>query len=188
VAQVRIRPLLVGEVTLVSATTADRNAHALAEVRPGRVEIEEEIIAPDTLMFERPSHRVGWQKRKSLNIVAPAAFVAEFGSTLQISSSDPGIVIRGPAVELVYDDASDFYRGSVVVEARTLAARAVIRATAEAASAETTVVVVRKEEGLQVVIRIAPEEMGFWRAIREDEPNESGGERVVIKVSVDIRR
>lgn len=182
VGQVRIRPLLVGEVTMVAATMADRNANALAEVRPSRIEIEEEIVAPDTLMFERPSYRVGWQKRKSLSIVAPVAFVAEFGSTLQVSSTDPGIVIRGPTVDLTYDDKSDFYRGHIVVEARTLAARAVIHASTEGGTAETAVLVVRKEEGLQVAIRIVPEEMGFWRAIREDEPVADGGERVVIKV------
>lgn len=182
VAQIRIRPLLVGEVTMVAATMGDRSANALAEVRPARIDVEEEIVAPDTLMFDRPSYRVGWQKRKILNLLAPATFVAEFGPTLQVSSTDPGIVIRGPTVELTYDDESDFYRAQVVIEARTLAARAVIRAASDGGTAETSVLVVRKEEGLQVSIRIAPEEMGFWRAIREDEPLDAGGVRVVIKV------
>jgi hypothetical protein len=182
VGQVRVRPMLVGEVTIITVTLGDRTAQALVEVRPARVEIEEEILAPDSLMFERPSYQVGWLKRKPLKIFAPVEFVAENGSTLQISSSDPGIVVRGPTCELIFDDASHFYKGTVTIEARTLASRAVVRASAEGVIAETQVFVVRREEGPRVAIRILKEEMGFWRAISDNEPLESGGERMVIKI------
>jgi hypothetical protein len=183
VGQIRIRPLIEGEVTLVAASMADRSAHALVEVRPSREVVEEPVEPPTGLQFERPSYRVGWQKRKSISIIAPASLVASNGQTLAVTSSDPGVVVRGNSVTLTYDDALDYYRASVQVEARILNATATLSARLGDTLAETVVAVVRKEEGPNFVIRLVPEEFGMWRAVIEKEPTESGEEKSVIKIA-----
>ena len=183
VGQIRLRPLIEGEVTLVAATMADRTANALVEVRPGREEIEEVVEPPTTLQFERPSYQVSWQRKKALSILAPATFVAEQGIHVTVSSSDPGIAIRGTKVELVYDDSVEYYRTSVQIEARTLGATTVISARVGEAVAETHVAVVRREEGPNFKIQLVREDFGVWRAIVEREPIESGAEQSIIKIA-----
>jgi hypothetical protein len=184
VGQIRLRPLIEGEVTLVTATLAERSAHALVEVKPEREIIEVEVEPPETLQFERPSYRIGWQRKKNLIIAAPPSFVAVNGPFVDVSSSDPGVVIRGSSqVELTYDDAVEFYRGSIQVEARNLNATALIVARGGEVSAETHVAVVRREEGTSLAIRLVREDWGFWRAVIENEPLEAGGEIQVIKIA-----
>jgi hypothetical protein len=75
--------------------------------------IEEENVPPETLEFERPSYRVGWQRKKELAIAAPVELVAEQGYRVRVSSSDPGVVVRTPVIELEYDDSVEFYRASI---------------------------------------------------------------------------
>ncbi len=182
VGQIRIRPLIEGEVTLVAAAMVDRNANAMVEVRPSREVVEEPVEAPSTLQFDRPSYRVGWQRKKNLTLNAPAAFIAEHGRTLTVSSSDPGVAIRGTNVMLEYDDTVDYYRGQVQIEGRTLTSTAVVSARCGEQYVETVVAVVRREEGPNFVIRLVKEDFGIWRSIVEKEPVE-GGERSVIKIA-----
>jgi hypothetical protein len=161
----------------------DRNAHALVEVRPKREIIDEPVEPPTSLQFERPSYRVGWQKRKTLSIIAPASLIASHGEVVSVTSSDPGVVVRGNRVSLAYDEGLDYYRGNVQVEARMLNATATLYARLGETLAETVVAVVRKEEGPNFLIRLVPEDIGMWRAVIEKEPTESGEERSVIKIA-----
>lgn len=183
VGQIRLRPLLSGEVTVVTARMTDRYGEALVEVKPARDVIEEEIVPPETLEFERPSYRVGWYRKKELVIAAPAELVAEQGNSVRVSSSDPGVVARTQDVELEYDDSVEFYRASVQVEARVLNAKSVITARLEGAVATTHVAVTRKEESPGFRVQLVDEEWGNYRAIIEAEPLETGGEIQIIKIA-----
>jgi hypothetical protein len=183
VGQIRLRPLLSGDVTVVTARMPDRYGEALIEVRPARDVIEEEIVPPETLEFERPSYRVGWQRKKELAIAAPVELVAEQGYRVRVSSSDPGVVVRTPASELEYDDSVEFYRASIEVEARVLNAKSVITARSEEITATTHVAVTRKEESPGFRVQLVDEEWGNYRAIIESEPLETGGEVQVIKIA-----
>jgi hypothetical protein len=169
VAQVRVRPKLVGESTMISASVAGRSAHALIEVKPPRVVIEEPILQPAQLTFERPSYRIGWLRKKELVLVAPATVVAEAGDIVEISSSDPGVVVKTPKVTLLYDDSVEYYRARVQLEARVLDATAVVTARAGDSLATAHVKIVRKEDGPEFPIRIVPEEWGAFRAVVEEE-------------------
>jgi len=183
VGQIRLRPMLEGESTLVTAVCEGRSADSIVEVRPPREVVEEEIEPPDTLTFSRPSYRIGWHKTKDLQLEAPAAVVAEFGEHAKIASSDPGVVIRTPLVRLEYDDSVEFYRAKVRVEARTLDATSVITADLGGLTATAQVKVTRKEEGTAIRIRIEPKSFGIWRAIMETEEDGAGAKTTVIKIA-----
>jgi hypothetical protein len=181
VGQIRLRPLIEGEVTMVTASLGHRTADALVEVKPSRVVIEVPIEPPDTLTFEKPSYRVGWRKQKELSVIAPAEVAAKHGVDLRISSSDSGVVARTQKVRLEYDDAVDFYRGSMVIEGRVLHAKSVLTAQLGELSAITHVNVTRKEEGPNFQIRLMPDEQGLFRSTVE--PEEKDGHQIsVIKV------
>jgi hypothetical protein len=179
VAQVRVRPLIVGEATMLTARLAGRSAHALIEVRPSREVVEEPITPPDGLQFERPSYRIGWQRRKELLILAPVELVAEVGEDLKVSSTEPGLVVRTPTVQLKYQDDLDFYRGTVVVEGRMLDAAGQVVARKGDIVATTQCKVTRKEEGPGFRIELCEEQMAPFRAIIE--PNQDGVQ--VVKVA-----
>jgi len=183
VGQIRLRPKLEGESTLVTALYDGLSADSIVEIRPPREIVEEEIEPPETLLFERPSYRIGWHKEKDLHLIAPAEVVAEFGDNSKISSSDPGVVVRSPSVTLQYDDSVDFYRAKVRVEARALDATSVIAAELDSLKATAQVKVTRKEEGAAIKIRLVPESFGLWRAILDTEEDPTGVEITVIKIA-----
>lgn len=185
VAQVRITPLLENESTLLTVTHNGHSAVALIEVLPEREVIVEEIEPPEAFQFERPGYRIGWQRGKNLNLVAPADLAAEYGYSVKVSSSDPGVVIRTPAVTLEYDDSVEFYRAPVRIEGRGLDATSNITARLEDLVATAQVKVTRKEEGLSFKIELTREPMGFWRAIIEKKTLERGNDVNVIRVAVD---
>lgn len=168
VAQIRVRPLIAGEATMVSATLGPRTAHALIETRPSRVTIEETVPPPEVLQFERPSYRIGWRREKELIVVAPAEVVEAIGEDLRVSSSDPGIVVRTPQVRLKYDDELDFYKATVTVEGRVLDAVGQIVARKDEVIAAAQVKVTRKEEGPGFRIELSEDEMGPYRALIEN--------------------
>jgi hypothetical protein len=181
VGQIRLRPLIEGEATMVTASLGHRTADALAEVRPSRELVEEPITPPEVLGFEHPSYRVGWHKQKKLTLVAPADVVAEYGEDVRIESSDSGLVVRTPKVKLEYDESVDFYRATVVVEGRVLHAKGTVIARLADVTAETQVKVTRKEEGPAYRIQLLQDEQGSFRATVEKE--EKDGEVVsIIKV------
>ena len=97
--------MLEGETILVTARCDGRSADSMVDIRPPREVLEEDIVPPESLMFVRPSYRIGWHKGNDLELIAPADVLAKFGEVAQIASSDPGVVVRTPSVTLEYDDA-----------------------------------------------------------------------------------
>jgi hypothetical protein len=183
VGQIRVRPLIEDESTIITAELGDRKADALIEVRSERVIVEDEIETPETLKFERASYRVGWQHEKSLVLLAPSELVEAKGTRVRVSSSDPGVVVRTPSVQLSPDGEHGFYRGSVRIEARTLNATSVVTARLDDVAATALVAVTRREEGLNYRVRLVDEDYGINRAIIETEPAGDGREIRVIKIA-----
>jgi hypothetical protein len=183
VGQIRIRPLIEDESTIITAELGDRKADALIEVRSERLIVEDEVEAPDTLKFEQASYRVGWQREKSLMLLAPSELVEADGTRVHASSSDPGVVVRTPSVQLSEDAEHGFYRGSVRVQARTLNATSVVTARLGDVAATALVAVTRREEGLNYRVRLVDEDYGINRAIIETEPDGDGHEIRVIKIA-----
>jgi hypothetical protein len=183
VGQIRLRPLIEDESTIVTAELGDRKADALIEVRSEREIDEDEVEIPETLEFEKASYRVGWHREKRLALVAPADLIGAEGMRVRLSSSDPGVVVRSPSVQLSLDEEHGFYRGSVRVEARTLNATSVITARLASATATALVAVTRREEGTNYKIRLVDEDYGINRAIIESELAGDGHEIKLIKIA-----
>jgi len=183
VGQIRLRPIIEGEATIITATINGLNANAIVTVKPPPEIVEEEVEQPDALMFERPSYRIGWRKNKNIRIFAPAQAVADYGEDLRVFSADPGIVVRNQSIKLKYDDSLDFYTTYVRVDARTLNASCEITARLNGQVATTQVKVTKKELGYGVNIRLVDESFGSWRAISEKETQPSGEESLIIKIA-----
>jgi hypothetical protein len=163
--QVRLRPMVANAETILTVTCGDHSALALIETRPEIETVEVEVEAPEDFQFERDSYRITWTKRKRLRLIAPLEVVDAEGTTVRITSSDPGIVVLGGTTSLEFDESVDFYAGTVEVEARTLASRAVLRAELGSASSTCNAVVTRDEEAPRLEIRVVDEEAGSFRAI-----------------------
>jgi hypothetical protein len=174
-AQIRLRPLLEDEETLLSVTCGEHSAVALIEVRREREIIEFPLPQPDGLQFEKDGYRLTWTKRKKLRVLAPVELVDQEGKALRVTSSDPGVPVLGQRVELKLDEEAECYFADTVVEARTLATKATLRADLGSVTATCNVIVVQDEAGPNLEIRIVDEEAGNYRAIVEGD----GGKRII---------
>jgi hypothetical protein len=183
VGQIRLRPLIEGESTIITGRLGEREAAALVEVKAPRDDDDPVIELPETLTFERPSYRIGWHRRKRIVLLAPDEVVEAEGPRVRIDSSDPGIVVRTPGAELVRDDEVGFFRADVDVEARLLNATGVITAHLGSLNATAHVAVTRREEGISYRIKLVDEEYGGYRAIVEEEPDERGEPTKYIKIA-----
>jgi len=181
--QVRLRPLLAEESTIVTAQYESTSASALVEVRASRVVPPIEEIVPEALQFERPSYRVGWQRKKELLILAPCKDVDKYGIHVKIASSDPGVVVLKPTIVLKTDALGKYFLGKTQIEARVLNANATITAECGQSSASTKIVVSRREESGGFKIQLWDDEWGTYRAIFEAEIDEHGRETQVIKIA-----
>lgn len=183
VGQIRLRPLLVNESTLVSAQLNGRTADAIVEVRPPREVVEVEVEPPETFKFEKPSYRIGWRKGKNIVLEAPASVVADHGQSVLVASSDPGVLVKTPSTDLTYDESLDYYTAKVRVEARTLHATAELTARLDGLVDTAQVKVTRKEESPGIDIRLVDKSFGIWRALLERETTEQGREISIIKIA-----
>lgn len=163
--QVRLRPLVADDETLLTVQCLDQTAVALVETRPEVEVVEVEVIPPEDLEFERDSYRLTWTKKKKIRIVAPAELVDSEGPSLRVASSDPGIVVLGGPPLMTFDDEVEFFVGTVEVEARTIGSRAVLRAELGTASATCNAVVTRDEEAPNLHICFVDEDAGNSRAV-----------------------
>jgi len=176
VGQIRIRPLVENEATLLEATCGEHSTVAFVEVYPEREDEEEEIIPPDALEFERESYRVAWKKKRRIRLQAPAELIASEGVSFRVNSSDAGVVALGGGGEFVFDDARDFYVADVTIEARKLGAKTTLEVVLGGANASCTVYVAREEEapGLRIEFDDNPD-VGARRAIVDRD----GGQAVI---------
>ena len=175
--QIRIDGLGEDEATILGATAGTHSAEALVEVRPSR-EIEViQVEPPDSLGFERARYRVAWKKHRTIRLLAPVEVVAEHGKTVRVSSSNAGVVVKGGGTaKLMLDENSEYYVGRIEIEASDLGAKATLTAVVGSVMAQCKVVVA-KQEGPNLKIRIAPEEAGKNRALVDQE-----GDLIVIKI------
>lgn len=181
-AQIHVRPLLEEE-TLLAASVNDRTAVGLLSVRPIVDVNEPNDEVPETLEFERRQYRVRWSKRKELVLRAPAALVDDAGSSVSVTSSDPGLVVtRGGKVTLAVDEVSGIATGSCRIEGRTLGAKAKLRAELSDVVAECRVSVEHRDDGLpDLEIALVAEKPSLYRALF-DPPDVEPGERQMLKV------
>jgi hypothetical protein len=182
IGQLRIRPL-IEDATILTARADARRASAFLEVRPPRVDIEEEVVPPEGLEFERSTYTISIHRERTIEVRAPASVVVEQGSEVRIESSHQGVVVRSPIVHLSLDEELDFFRGKVRLEARALVPNAQVTARAGAVTATTRVRVTRREEGPIFKIRLERSDMGFWRAVHEEELDDHGNRVQVIKLA-----
>jgi hypothetical protein len=165
IGQIRLRPLLEDD-TLLTVSAGAHSAVALIEVRPERDVVEVDVSLPEHLQFERSNYRIPWTRKKRIKIFAPLELVSAEGTRVRVASTDPGVVVRGDTI-LQLDEDGEFYKGDILVEARTLSAQSTLSARLGTMIATCKVVVTRDEEGPNVVIEIVPEEAGTRRAVIE---------------------
>jgi hypothetical protein len=183
VGQVRLRPLLEGEVTIVTAAFDSADAASLVEVKPERTIVEPEVFVPEVLQFERQSYNVAWQRQKDLLLIAPPEDVDRHGPRVSVSSSDAGVALLTPSLIFELDESGEFFFAKVRVDARTLSTNAVITARCGEASATTHVVVTRTEDSGGFKVVLVDEDWGNYRAVIEDETDRRGHRSKVIKVA-----
>lgn len=172
--QIHLRPLLEDQ-TLLTVTCGPHSAVALVEVRPEPEVVEVDIEPAQRLQFERDNYRLAWTRKKTLRLLAPLADIANHGTDVSFSSSDAGVVVRKGHAKFVLDEDAEQYVAEVVVEARTLSARATLTAKLGDIAATCAVVVTKEEEGPTLSIRIVDEEAGNYRAVVE----QSGGQNTI---------
>ena len=170
--QVHLRPLLEDQ-TLLTVKCSENSAVALIEVRPEREIIEVETQPVDHFQFERDNYRIGWTRKKTIRLFAPLVDIATHGLDVSVSSSVPGVVIRKSKNKFSLDEELEQYVAEVIIEARELSSQSTL--TARLGDLQTTcrVVVTKEEEGPSLSIKMVDEEAGNYRAIVEEEGNQT---------------
>jgi len=174
--QIHLRPLLE-DLTLLTVRCGDHSATAIVEVRSEREIIEVEPQPVDHFQFERDNYQIAWTRKKTIQILAPLADIAEQGTDAFVSSSEPGVVIRKSKVQFSLNEEVEHYVAEVTVEARILSSQVTLTARLGNLTTTCRVVVTKKEEGPSLDIRIKDEEAGNYRALVEKE-----GSLTVIKI------
>ena len=183
VGQIRLRPLIPDEATLVTARVDGRVAHGLVEVKQDREVVTPEVIPPEGFEFERSHYSVGWQKTKRLLLRAPIDDVLTGGNLVHLSSSKPGVVLRDQVAELVLDEELGFFQGIATVEARRLGSKATLIARMGDLTVTTRVSVTRKEDSPSILIRLVDDDFGPFRGVLDIEPQDDGSEIQVLKIA-----
>lgn len=182
-AQVRIRALSVDEC-LVEAEVNGRSD--VAEIRGVEPE-EPEIFLPEALQFERGRVKVGLGKRRTVELQAPAELVAEHNSTVELRSTDAGIVLRRSSIELEIDPEVGYALGGIRFEGRALGARGKIEARLGPEHAELSVNVADRDDGLpDLRIEFSDERPTQFRAYFDPpDPREDGSQTLKILIRHD---
>jgi hypothetical protein len=166
--QIHLRPLLE-DLTLLTVRSGDHLATAIIDVRSER-EIIEIVSKPvDHFQFEHDNYRIAWTRKKIIRILAPLSDIAEHGTDVLVSSSEPGIVVRKSKINFSLDEEVEQYIAEVIVEARVLSSQATLTARLGNLTTTCRVSVTRKEEGPSLDIRIKDAEAGNYRALVEQE-------------------
>ena len=167
--QIRVRPLVEGEQTILTAHYSGHSVPALLEVRPERIVEEIPIPSPETLQFERDRYQLAWMKKKCIRLLAPVELVAKEGDKVHIESSDVGVVVLGKGTSLKFDEDGEYFWADITVEARKLGAKATLRARLGGTTAACASVVGRDESGPNLRIKFDPTPAGIFRAEFERE-------------------
>ena len=167
IGQIRIRPLIENEETLLTVNFGSAKTEALIEVKPEREFPDPD--PPDDLEFERTRYQFAHNKRRSILIRAPVQVVNNAGTmTVQIISSDVGVVVFGNSVNLRLDEEAYCFLGRAEIDPRVLGARATLTASLGNSHATCEAIVAERESGgPRLEIQISDEEQGRYRAYVE---------------------
>ena len=164
IGRIRVRPLIENEETLLSVNCGSAKVEALIEVKPEREFPDPE--PPNDLEFERTRYQFAHNKRRSILIRAPVEVVNNAGTmTVQLISSDIGVVVLGNSVILKFDEEAYCFLGRAKIDPRVLGARATLTATLGDSRATCEAIVAEREGGgPRLEIKILDEEQGRYRA------------------------
>lgn len=164
IGQIRLRPHIEHEETLLTVICGSEKVNALIEVKPERDFPDPE--PPNDLEFERSRYQFAHNKRRSILIRAPVEVVNNAGTmTVQIMSSDVGVVVLGNSVSLKFEEETFCFLGRVDIDPRELGARATLTATLGDSHATCEAIVAEREAGgPRLEIKIQDEEQGRYRA------------------------
>lgn len=139
---------LKAEEAILTATTGQRSEAALLRGIP-ELPPPDPVVPPETLQFERPNYNVGLGKEKRLEIWAPGPAGTIERAAIRIMSRDDGVtVLGGGTATLVYDQTLGFYVATIRIRGVRLGARTTLQASLGLESAQTTIKVTRRDEGL----------------------------------------
>lgn len=173
---------LTEDETIITAQVAERTEAALIVGVPPAPEPEPD--PPPGLEWERPKIKVGFGKRKTIELHAPDELVDAHGSNVTIQSTDQGIVLRRARIELVRDNDLGFHVGRVRVEGRALGAKGKLIADLGPDRAECRLTVVERDDGLpELRIEFSDEDPGAFRAYYDPpDPGPDGSQSLKIIV------
>src|SRR5439155_11449846 len=102
--------------------------------------------------------------------------VCDVGSTVEVSSSAPGVAVLTGRISMERDDQTDCAIGFVRVEGRGLGTEATIQASFAGLIARCRVVVTRDEESPNLEFKLEDKDGGKYRALWEDREDPLTGE------------
>ncbi len=104
---------------------------------------------PDHFRFENASYTVGVNKRKAVELWAPADLVAHTHGIVQVRSDNAGVtVLDGGTAQMSLNEDLGFYVASVRVAGNRLGARATLYADLVQHAAQSSVKVVSRDTGI----------------------------------------
>lgn len=174
---------LASEEAIITAHVNGRSDASL--VRGIVPEPPQDPESPSRLEFERERFKIGFGKKKTIEVRAPSEVVGANGADLALRSTDEGIVLRRSKATLELDPDLGWYTLGVRIEGRALGARGRVIAELGLESAECRVTVVERDDGLpDLRIELSDEEPGAYRAYFDPpDPGPDGSQslRVLIR-------
>ena len=128
IARIHIRPIIEDEQTFLTVRCGEIEEVAIIEVKPEREDPDPD--PPSDLEFERDRYRLAHGKRRFLHLRAPIEVINESASMIvRVVSSDPGVVVMGDSITLVFSEDEACFVGQVSIDPRVLGAHAKLTAT-----------------------------------------------------------
>ena len=174
-----IRP----ESALLEASIGERNNLALLDGIP-EPPPPPPIDPPEEFRFENTSYTIGINRRKSIELWAPAALAEPTSKIVQVTSDNEGVtVLHGGTTTMSLNEEHDFYIGTIRIEGSQLGAKATLYANLEQHTAQSHVNVVSKDTGIpDLRIRLTPNDVGSLRSYFE--PQEPGPDGQTLWVAI----
>jgi hypothetical protein len=159
--------LLAGEAAILTANAGAHTALGWVEVAPA--DDDAEPPPPEQVEFEKGRYQVRWHKKKRLTVQAPLDPALD-GAEVHVSSDAPGIAIIGGVGRLHIDIERGALVGHVMIEGRSLHAKAKITAKVNDTCAECRASVSSQDEGApDLEIRLQDQSLGSFRSTLKEE-------------------
>ncbi|MCQ3805315.1 MAG: ATP-binding protein [Acidimicrobiia bacterium] len=142
------------------------------------------INPPEDFKFENTTYSIGINKRKSIELWAPAALAKPTSKIVQVTSDNEGVtVLDGGTTTMLLNEEQGFYVATIRIAGSQLGAKATLYANLEEHTARSQVNVVSKETGIpDLRIRLTPNDVGSRRAYFE--PPEPGPDGQTLWVAI----